>query len=186
MSIFTLTYNGKSFNQRETDNYVNLGQLCATHDKRFTHWISNQSSNAYLEALSANVGIPLSELVISKRGNEGTWGHPLVAEEVLKWCLKSVSNQQKEKEIQQKLALSKNAQTEVSTKAGFIDIVAQKEIIEVKNIKDWKHAVGQIIIYGLEYPKKKKRIHLFGKCSEDFKLMVVSYCDQLDISVSFE
>ena len=93
--MINLSYNGKSFNQRENDGYVNLGQLCATHGKKFSNWIRLNSAEEYLSALAetltqsgAHICTP-DELVISGTnaigGNSGTWGHPLVAIEVARW-----------------------------------------------------------------------------------------------------
>ena len=79
-----LSYKGKSFNQRESDGYVNLGQLCATHGKKQNDWGRLKSSNVYLEALSEETGIPVTDLIIVQHGN-ATWGHPLVAIEVARW-----------------------------------------------------------------------------------------------------
>lgn len=90
----SLVYNGKSFNQRD-DNYVNLGELCATHGKRFHNWNRTQTAKDYLTALAetlaqsdAHICTP-DKLIISDvdaiGGNSGTWGHPLVAIEVARW-----------------------------------------------------------------------------------------------------
>lgn len=80
----SLVYNGKSFNQRESDGYVNLGQLCATHGKKQNDWGRLKFSNVYLEALSGATGIPVADLITVQNGN-ATWGHPLVAIEVARW-----------------------------------------------------------------------------------------------------
>lgn len=80
----SLVYNGKSFSQRESDGYINLGQLCATHGKKQNDWGRLKSSNAYLEALSGAAGIPVADLITVQNGN-ATWGHPLVAIEVARW-----------------------------------------------------------------------------------------------------
>lgn len=88
MDFSTLSYNGKTFNQRVSDNYVNVGQLCATHDKRFQNWHSTASGKEYVEALSSDTGISVSDLVVVSKGGsgeQGTWAHPLVAIEIARW-----------------------------------------------------------------------------------------------------
>ncbi|MDB9375119.1 hypothetical protein [Nodularia sphaerocarpa] len=53
---------------------------------------------------------------------------------------------------------------------GIADLITDEEVIEVKNIKNWKHAVGQVFAYWYyfsEYPNSVNkqlipRIHLFG------------------------
>lgn len=92
--MINLNYNGKSFNQRN-DGFVNLGELCATHGKKFSHWKALKSSQDYLRAVAENltqsgVGIITpDELVVSDvnaiGGSAGTWGHPLVAIELARW-----------------------------------------------------------------------------------------------------
>ena len=83
--MFNLTYKGKSFNQRSEYNYVDLGQLCATHGKLLADWRRLDSTQRYLHALSSSMGYPILELLHVFKGNVGTWGHPLVAIEVARW-----------------------------------------------------------------------------------------------------
>ena len=91
-----------------------------------------------------------------------------------------------EKKVQKRLAKRLNGKMEVSCKTGTIDIMTETEIIEVKKAKDWKHAVGQSLVYQLEYPHLQPRIHLYEECSEEFKSMVVSFCSRLNIIATFE
>lgn len=72
-----------------------------------------------------------------------------------------ISCKDKEKQVQLSLYKKLNGKIEVKTPDGFIDILTDTEIIEVKCMKNWKHAVGQILIYGEYYPNHIKRIHLF-------------------------
>lgn len=60
------------------------------------------------------------------------------------------------------LAVTLGGTTEIATSAGRIDIVTATEIIEVKAAARWKHALGQILVYGHYYPTHQKRIHLYG------------------------
>ena len=55
--------------------------------------------------------------------------------------------------------------TEVTTPAGRVDLLAEAEIIEVKAVKDWKAALGQVLIYSGFYPQHQKRLHLFGSAN---------------------
>ena len=70
-------------------------------------------------------------------------------------------NSQKEKDIKLKLQKELGGEIEVETESGFIDLLTDVEIIEIKNGKNWKAALGQILIYSLDYPTHIKRIHLF-------------------------
>lgn len=60
------------------------------------------------------------------------------------------------------LAQSLNGKTEISTPVGRIDVLTDTELIEVKNSKDWKSALGQVMAYSVYHPDKTKRIHLIG------------------------
>jgi KilA-N domain len=94
----------------------------------------------------------------------------------------------KEKEIQDILSKTLNGKKEVKTIDGYIDIMTELEIIEIKHIDDYKHAVGQIIFYGDEYPDKQKRIHLFSEedIEEEKKEHIKSVCDKYNIEVTYE
>jgi phage anti-repressor protein len=78
------------------------------------------------------------------------------------------------------------SKTEVKTLAGNIDILTVNEIIEVKKVENWKHAVGQVLIYSHYYPSYQKRIHLFGETQQSFLAMIKRHCDKLKIKVTWE
>ena len=93
-------------------------------------------------------------------------------------------NKQIEKGIQKRLCKElKNAQTEVETPGGFIDILTDDEIIEIKTGKNWKDAIGQILVYSEFYPKHKKRIHLFNI---ENSILINNSCKKHDIVVTYE
>lgn len=93
--MVSLAYNGKSFTQRPKDGFVNLGELCATHGKKYANWSRLESSQEYLEALAETLTESESQIWSSDKlvtpgfdaigGRSGTWGHPLVALEVARW-----------------------------------------------------------------------------------------------------
>ena len=76
--------------QRAHDGYVNATALCKASDKQLGHYLSNKSTKEFLGALSADIGIPISELVQSIKGGsptlQGTWVHPQVAINLGQWC----------------------------------------------------------------------------------------------------
>ena len=51
-----------------------------------------------------------------------------------------------------------NGQREVNTPCGRIDILTKEQIIEVKEYKGWKAALGQILVYSNFYPEHQRRI----------------------------
>ena len=86
-----------------------------------------------------------------------------------------------------KLAKSLNGRTEVKVPSGRIDILTSNQIIEVKHIKRWKDAVGQITIYGDSYPNHQKRIHLFGVENNSSKILLIKeQCQKRNIIATFE
>jgi len=86
-----------------------------------------------------------------------------------------------------KLARKLRGKTEIKTPdGGRIDILTSSEIIEVKHLKYWRSALGQIISYGYSYPRYQKRIHLFGdKSCIDFRA-VEDICRAQGVKVSWE
>ena len=60
-----------------------------------------------------------------------------------------------------RIAEEENGRIEVETPVGFIDVLTDSKIIEVKSQHLWKHALGQVKCYGYYYPDKQKYIYLF-------------------------
>lgn len=75
--------------QRAVDGYVNATAMCKVAGKQLGHYLENVSTRAYLQELSSDIGIPISELVQSVRGGfasqQGTWVHPEVAVHLGQW-----------------------------------------------------------------------------------------------------
>ena len=86
-----------------------------------------------------------------------------------------------------KLARELGGKTEVYIdKVGRIDVLTNTEIIEVKNTKGWKSAIGQIKSYGQYYPKHKMRVHLFGKLTESKLETIQRVCKLEGITLTWE
>lgn len=68
---------------------------------------------------------------------------------------------QKERAIQERLCLELGGDMEVRTDAGYIDILTDDTIIEVKEISGWKGALGQVLSYALYYPDRRKAVAFF-------------------------
>ena len=89
---------GEVVPQRPTDGYINATRLCQQAGKLFGHYHSNAQTKAFLEELSADIGIPISGLVQSIRGgndrlSQGTWVHPQVAINLGQWLSPSFAVQ---------------------------------------------------------------------------------------------
>jgi len=79
-------------------------------------------------------------------------------------CQLVVSKQEQfEKAIQKEICLELGGEMEVKTCAGYIDLLTDTQIIEIKECSEWKGALGQILSYSMNYPHHEKVIVLFGK-----------------------
>ena len=91
-----------------------------------------------------------------------------------------------ENKIRDKLHKKLRGQKEVITLAGNIDLLTTTEIIEIKKICNWKHALGQILVYSAYYPSHQKRIHLFGEVTRSYLDLVIQHCDKFNVKVTIE
>ena len=92
----------------------------------------------------------------------------------------------KESDYSKRLAKQLNGKREITTIAGNIDVLTTTELIEIKAVKMWKHALGQVLIYGYYYPSHQKRIHLYGETQESFLNMIKSHCNRFNVKVTWE
>ena len=56
---------------------------------------------------------------------------------------------------------------------------------EIKEYSNWKHAIGQILSYGVFYPSKKKYIYLFGEQDKQQNANIKMICAKYDILVIY-
>ena len=81
---------GSVIPQRPIDGYINATLLCQRAGKSIGHYNSAAQTKAFLNALSADIGIPISGLVRTVKGGndklaQGTWVHPQVAVHLGQW-----------------------------------------------------------------------------------------------------
>lgn len=89
-NIISLSLNNTQITfQRQEDGYINATALCQNAGKQFGHYNTNQTTQAFLKALEAEIGITISELIQVQKGGEphlqGTWVHPQVATHLAQW-----------------------------------------------------------------------------------------------------
>jgi len=84
-----LEYQGNQFEQRDSDNYVNLTEMAKPFNRFVKDWLKTESAKAYLDAVSAVGNILLSDLLVQTKGGipnqQGSWAHPLVAIAFAQW-----------------------------------------------------------------------------------------------------
>lgn len=118
-----------------------------------------------------------------------------LSQEGVEWCLRVLGSgntfiakkrKRKEGEYHDFLHSKMGGLCEVKCESGRIDMLneATKTIIEIKNGKNWIKAVGQLYVYGLEYPDFKKVMIIFNgvRCE---RRRVVRKCKKLNIHVFF-
>lgn len=76
--------------------------------------------------------------------------------------LMSMNLEPDERVIRDRIAHLEDGQTEVPTPAGRIDVLTMREVIEVKRVRQWKDAIGQVLAYAMHYPEHTPRVHLYG------------------------
>lgn len=93
-----------------------------------------------------------------------------------------------EKEIIYELHNYFGGEMEVIIPAGRIDLITDDSIIEVKEINNWKHAIGQVLAYKESLSSDKEPvIFLFGEVNNEQSLdLINSVCGSLSISVMFD
>lgn len=99
---------------------------------------------------------------------------------------KKKTRSQPELAVQRKLEKQTGGK-HVMTPAGEIDLLTDTVLIEAKEWKSWKTAVGQVICYGHFYPKHMKRIHFFGPHPpEEKKIIIFTILTSLGIQFTYE
>lgn len=91
-----------------------------------------------------------------------------------------------ERQIRDRLKADLDGQTEVVTAVGRIDLLTESEVIEIKEINNWKEALGKILAYSAFFPKHSKRIHLFGHPNLAKLALAQATCSEFGITVTFE
>ena len=75
--------------QRAEDGYINATAMCKAAGKLMADYNRLSTTKAFLEELSADMGIPISQLIQVLRpggdGLQGTWVHPQVSTHLAQW-----------------------------------------------------------------------------------------------------
>lgn len=75
---------------RAIDGYVNATAMCQAVGKKLGHYLEARATGEFLDALVSDIGIPISGLVLIKKGGrpleQGTWVHPDIAINLGQWC----------------------------------------------------------------------------------------------------
>lgn len=90
LALISHEIEGKLVHQRASDGYVNATAMCNAVGKLFADYRRLKSTEEFLCELGSDMGIPISQLVLSFKGNssqyqQGTWVHPDVAINLAQW-----------------------------------------------------------------------------------------------------
>ena len=100
------------------------------------------------------------------------------------------SSRVKECSVRDALASLVGGESEVETPAGFIDVLSETEVIEVKYYRQWKHGLGQVLAYQSYYPCLARRLHLFAHVGDvdtrNYFALAKNECDGHAVKVTFE
>jgi hypothetical protein len=81
-------WNGTPISRR-ADGYVNATAMAKAGGKHLPHYMANDRTTEYVQALSRSVGIPTDRLVASivtgPNHQRGTWVHPRLAVDLARW-----------------------------------------------------------------------------------------------------
>ena len=87
--LITREWNGTPIPRRVTDGYINATAMCKANGKHLPHYMANERTTQYLQALAPVVGIPTTDLAQSVQGGrprlQGTWIHPRLAVDLARW-----------------------------------------------------------------------------------------------------
>ncbi len=169
-------------------NFINATELCAAENKECIYFLRLSTTQEVLQTLSVKYKINKSDLYVAKRGKGGaTYIHPELVPELQKWLKRQYRSDFAEKAVKEEFVqnLPKGYKTEVACEAGFIDVLTQKEVVEIKTIRSWKSAIGQVLVYQLYFPEKTARVHLFGDKSSTDVNVIKEVCKSLGVRVTF-
>ncbi len=170
--------------------YVNLTDMCKTNPKKkLADYLRLSTTKEYLIELENDIKQNTIVFVEGYGSIQSTWGHIQVADNLLQWLKRPITKKSIEQEAQLKLLESlHNGRIEVDTPVGKIDILTPTELIEVKEIKKWKSALGQVIAYGYFYPRHTKRLHLFGTANYTDRTLffIEAICKKYNVMVTWE
>ena len=84
----------------------------------------------------------------------------------------------------EEIAKEENGYSKVETPIGFIDVLTDTKIIEVKPEYLWKEALGNVKCYSFYYPDKQKYIYLYN-CNYKNMHVINQICDNECVFVKY-
>ena len=141
--------------------------------------------------IGERISIPCSVIASDLNRDKSTASRAIQALKEKNWLPEWFEDQFREQDnaeakIQKRLRAELGGEVEVVTAVGRIDKLTSSEVIEIKNIDDWKEALGKILAYSAFFPSKAKLIHLFGHANPAKLALAQSSSADFGIVVTFE
>jgi hypothetical protein len=90
-----------------------------------------------------------------------------------------------ERDIQHRLQKDVGGEIEVETTIGYIDLLTDTMLIEIKEASQWKHGLGQVLCYSNYESRESYRLHLFGELPVS-KKDIDNTCGRFGVIVTYE
>jgi hypothetical protein len=90
-----------------------------------------------------------------------------------------------ERDIQHRLQKDVGGEIEVETTIGYIDLLTDTMLIEIKEASQWKHGLGQVLCYSNYESRDSYRLHLFGELPVS-KKDIENTCGRFGVIVTYE
>lgn len=170
-------------------------RVCQSRFKRKT------SGASKVKTISLRDFVILASLIYRKRQNPETQEILSLAQDTLsewgglsglttKILLSSkpiqIKRQRVEAAIEKAFVEYSGGQPQVVCPAGKIDVLTHDEVIEIKEVTQWKAALGQVLAYSAFYPNHGARLHLFGPSSAQTKKLIESVCTGQGVTVTWD
>ena len=68
----------------------------------------------------------------------------------------------RERQVQEELSDKEGVHYGGQVQVWCVDVLTEREVIEVKAVGQWKHALGQVLAYSACFPEHQARIHLYS------------------------
>lgn len=140
---------------RASDGFVNATKMCKMGGKLWAHYLENDTTQVFLQTLSANIGIPIIKLLEIKKGRYGgTWIHHRVAIHLAYWISPQFAvavTDLVERYVTGRVTTQESKETAILT-SNVIEVVSDNVI---QSVGYNKQVLGNQIYFGIPGNKLK-------------------------------
>lgn len=151
-------------------NMICLSDICQAGEKTFEEYNQSKSAQIFINYLQIVVKFPLTNLIYTA---DKIWGHPYIAYHLCHW----LNVKKFQRVIEEENKLKNNPEHYF----GIIDVLSETDIIEIKMVYNWKHALDQILECQSKYPNYEKNIYLFKRAEQK----VIDTCNKFIINIIY-